>query len=186
MDYTLSKMSIFCLFFKHKFSGLKIIIFHPEYKKNVFSDLITPNKRKWKKLDFWTKTMDQPLRKTSCFALFRTFIFWSQNQSFLSKILKNDLTCFLPKSKWEKVWCLDRNNGLSPLENVDVLHFLKLYFSGLKIILFYPQFQKMIFSDLIIPKNPNEKKIDIWTKQRIIPLGKWPFFSTFSNFSFLV
>ena len=53
---------------------------------------------------------------------------------------------------------------------------LKRYFCGLKIILFYLKYQKTIFSDLIIPKNPNEKKFDFRTKTMIIPLGKCLFF----------
>ena len=47
---------------------------------------------------------------------------------------------------------LDRNHGLSSLENVDVLHFLKVQFFGLKFILFYQKDQKMIFTDLLYPK----------------------------------
>ena len=31
-------------------------------------------------------------------------------------------------------------------------HFLKRYFSGLEIFLFYPKYEKKMFSDLIIPK----------------------------------
>ena len=57
-----------------------------------------------------------------------------------------------------------------PVENLAVLHFLKLYFSGLKIILFYLKYQKTIFSGLIITKNPKEKKLDFWTKTEDYPL----------------
>ena len=84
-------------------------------------------------------------------ALFRTSIFWPKNHSFLSELSKNDLykLVFSHKNKREKVWCLDKHHGLSPLDNVDVLHVLKIYFSGLKIILFSPEYQKTTFSNLI-------------------------------------
>ena len=36
----------------------------------------------------------------------------------------------------------EQNHGLSPLENLAVLLFLKLQFSGLKIIVFDPEFKK--------------------------------------------
>ena len=87
------------------------------------------------------KPWTNPFRKMSFLTLFRTSICRSKNHSFLSKISKNDLykLVFPKKSKWEKVWCLDKNRGLSPLENVDGLHFLTFYFFGLKIILFYPE-----------------------------------------------
>ena len=63
-----------------------------------------------------------------------------------------------------------------PLENLAALNFLKLYFSGLKIILFYQKYQKNIFSDLIIPKNPNEKKFHFWTIPEDYPLRKMSIF----------
>ena len=124
----------------------------------------------------------------SVLALFRTSIFWSKNHSFLSKISKKDLykLVFFQKNKWEKVWCLDKNDGLSSLQNVEVLHFLKLHFFwSKKSFFFYPQHQKTIFSDLISPKKKQLRKISIFgQKPWIIPLGKWPFFLPFKTFVF--
>ena len=51
---------------------------------------------------------------------------------------------------WRK---LRQENGLTPFESVD---FFGLF---LKRILFYPQYQKTIFSRLICPKNTDNKKI---------------------------
>ena len=59
-----------------------------------------------------------------------------------------------------------------PFGNLAVLHFLKLYIAGLKIVLFYPEYQKTIFSDLISPKNTNRKYFDFWPKKWIISLEK--------------
>ena len=117
--------------------------------------------------------------KCRCFALFKSLIFWSKNHSFLSKRSKNDSVftdLFYPKKKKEKVWFLDKNHGLSPLENLAVLHCLKIYFSGLKIIPFYLKYQKTILSDLIIPTNPNKKKFDFWTITEDYSLRKMPIF----------
>ena len=55
-------------------------------------------------------------------------------------------------------------------------HLLKRLFCGLKIILFYLKYQKTIFSDMIIPKNPNEKKFDFWTKTMDYLLRKMSIF----------
>ena len=96
-----------------------------------------------------------------------------KNHSFLSIRSKIIFTNFFsPKKKGEKVWFLDKNHGLSPLENRAVLHFLKLCIAGLKIVLFYPEYQKTIFSDLISPKNTNRKYFDFWPKKWIISLQK--------------
>ena len=48
------------------------------------------------------------------------------------------------------------------------------YLSGLKILRFYPKYQKTIFSDFIIAKNPYEKKFDISTKTMDYLLKKMP------------
>ena len=55
------------------------------------------------------------------------------------------------------------NFGQKPWNNLGKIDFWRSserYLSGLKIILFYPKYQKTVFSDLIIPKYPNEKKFD--------------------------
>ena len=40
----------------------------------------------------------------------------------------------------------------NPLEKCSFRHFLELQVSGLKIILFYREYKKALFSDLITPK----------------------------------
>ena len=70
------------------------------------------------------------------------------------------------------------------LENVDFLSLLKLQYSGLKIILFYPEYQKTIFSDLISPKNTNKKKFDFWTKTMDYPPWKMFLFFDFLKLKF--
>ena len=78
-------------FLKLYFSGLKIILFFSRKSKNNISDLISPKNTNKKNFDFWTKTMDYPLRKMSIFfRLFKTLDVWSRF-FFLSRISKNDL-----------------------------------------------------------------------------------------------
>ena len=90
----------------------------------------------------------------SFLALFRTLIFWFKNQSFLSKISKNDLYKLVPPPP-KKSLMLEQKPWI--------------IFSGLKIIRFYPKYQKTIFSDFIVPRNPYEKKFDISTKTMDYP-----------------
>ena len=71
-----------------------------------------------------------------------------------------------------------------PLENVYVLHFLKVQFSGLKIILFYPKDQKIIFTDLFSPKNTNKKNFDFWPKKMDYPLRNDHFCRPFKTLFF--
>ena len=116
--------------------------------------------------------MDYPLWKMGTFWFFWNFNFWSKNHSFLSIISKNDLFCHNLCKKTQmrkKNRFLDKKHRLTLLENVDFLSLLKLQYSGLKIILFYPEYQKTIFSDLISPKNTNKKKFDFWTKTMDYP-----------------
>ena len=52
---------------------------------------------------------------------FRTYLLWSKNRSFLSRISKNVFFCFFwlkKKNIWEKGRFFDKNNGLTPLQNV--------------------------------------------------------------------
>ena len=124
------------------------------YKKTLFSDLITQKNPSEKSSIFGQKLLTNPLEKCRFwhflelqFACLKIILFYPEYHKMTFTNL------FSPKkSKWEKVWSLNKNHGLSPLENVDGLHFLKLYFSGLKIVLFSPEYQKPIFSDLISPK----------------------------------
>ena len=68
----------------------------------------------------------------------------------------------------------EQNHGLSPLENLAVLLFLKLQFSGLKIIVFDPEFKKKkkYFLTWLLQKNTNKKNVDFWTKTMDYPLSK--------------
>ena len=66
-----------------------------------------------------------------------------------------------------------------PLEKCRSWHFLTVQFSGQKIIFFYPQDQKTIFTDLFYPKKINKKKYDFLTKTVDSPLWQISLFCTF-------
>ena len=51
-------------------------------------------------------------------------------------------------------------------------HFLKRYFSGLEIFLFYPKYEKKMFSDLIIPKTKMKRNSIFGQKPWTNPLEK--------------
>ena len=91
MDYPLTIMSIFWHFLKRYFSGLEIFLFYPKYEKKCFLTWSFQKNPNEKKSDFWTKTMDQALRKMSFLALFNGSIFWSKNHFFPSTRSKNNL-----------------------------------------------------------------------------------------------
>ena len=72
-----------------------------------------------------------------------------------------------------------------PLKKMSLFfEFLKICFSALKFILFYPEYQKTIFSDLISPKNPRKKNFDFWPKKMEYPLTKMTIFSDLLKLQF--
>ena len=56
------------------------------------------------------------------------------------------------------------NHGLTHLKISNAWNFKKISFSGVKSILFGPEFKKTIFCGLICPKNKDDKKFDFLTK----------------------
>ena len=178
------------------FSGLKSILFSPEYQKAIVSDLIylkyqktilsdliipiNPNK---KKLDFWTITEDLFFRP------FKTLVFWSKIYSFLSRIPRNDL---FEHNFFKTLMRKSFNFGQKPWTNLlgKGRFFgapLKCSLSGLKIIRFYPKYQKNHLFRLDYTIKAKWKEVQFWNKKPwIIPLEKCLFFDTFKKVSFLV
>ena len=94
--------------------------------------------------------------------LFETSLFCSKKYSFLFLILKNNLFCVsLPKKthmvKSSIFW---QEHSLTPFEKSNFGDFLKLPFSDLKSIIFYPEYLKGIFSSLACQKSTHGKKFD--------------------------
>ena len=126
---------------------------------------------------FWQQPWTNLFEKFDFLDLFETSLFWSKIFSFLSRILKKNLFCIgLPKKPaWLKAQFFDKNHGLTSLKNLIFCTFLKLHFSGLKFILFYPEYLKTIFSGLVCLKIPHGKKFIFLTKPWTNPFKKSDF-----------
>ena len=83
-------MSIFSNFLELHFSGLKSILFYPEYEKMFLSGFFPSKKKIREKGRFIDKNHGlTPLQKVDFLEFFRTFFLWSKKHSFLSTISKN-------------------------------------------------------------------------------------------------
>ena len=72
-------------------SGLKNILFYPEYKKTLFFDLIR-QKMPIKNIRFFDKNHAlTPLENFDYIDFFKTSLFWSKKHSFLPRASKNKL-----------------------------------------------------------------------------------------------
>ena len=69
-----------------------------------------------------------------------------------------------------------------PLEKCHVWHFLELWFSGLKIVLFYPKYQKMIWLVFSQKKKKIRKSLMFRQKPWIMPFGKCRCFALLKTF----
>ena len=72
-----------------------------------------------------------------------------------------------PKKDTRQIWFFDKNHGLTPLKNFRFFGVFKknsLFWWKKKNILFFPEYQKAIFSGLIYPKNTQDKSFDFLTK----------------------
>ena len=96
------------------------------------------------------------------------------------------MTSLHQKNPDEKSSIFGQNPWTNPSEKCCFWHFIELQFSGVKIILFYPKDQKMIFTNLFYQKKIDKKKFDFWTKTVDYPLLQISMFCTFKDLIFLV
>ena len=111
---TLCKSSMFWIFIKVVFSGLKTNHFFLEYQKTIFSGWMCPNIHLRKSLIFWEKEWTQNnFGKILIFwYFFKSLLFKCKSHSFLSGISENDLLLLDLKKKhlrksssfWRKAW----------------------------------------------------------------------------------
>ena len=76
---------------------------------------------------------------------------------------------------------MDKIHGLTPLENVYFLAFFKTLIFLLKIILFFPQYQKRCFLIEILWKTPIRKTLIFGQNPWTNPFKKCPFFTLFKT-----
>ena len=120
-------------------------------------------------------------------ARFKTWNFWSKIILFYPEYQKKKyfLTWLHQKKpKWEKVWYLAKNHRLSPLKNLAVLHFLKLFFLVSESFFFIQNIKKQYFLTWNFQKTQLRKISIFGQKPWIIPLGKCPFFRLFKTVVF--
>ena len=116
-------MSLFFTLLELHFSGLKSILFYPKDQKMFLSGFLC-SKEQVRKRSFFFFEKNHGLTRwqnADVFDFFRTLLFRSKKHSFLSRISKNVSSWFfwLKKKEWKKGRFLEKNHGLTPLQNVD-------------------------------------------------------------------
>ena len=110
-----------------------------------------------------------PQENDHFFRPFQTLVFWSKIYSFLSRIPRNDR---FEHNYFKKSLNFGQSHGLTFQEKIDFLALHRRLPFWSKNHSFLSKISKSIFSDLIIPKNPNEKKFYFWAKTEDYPLRK--------------
>ena len=144
-------MSIFSTFLELHFSGLKSILFYQEYKKPFVCSFFCSKKKTYqKKVDFFYKNHGiTPLQNVDFIDFVRTSLLRSEKHSFLSRISKTVfLWLFFLKKKHlrKRSICLQKPwTDLFPKRRL-FFTLLEHHFSGLKSILYFPEYQKLSLS----------------------------------------
>ena len=121
-------MSIFLTFLKFHFSDVKSILF---YMHNIQKNLLwlnLPKTYQRENIRFFDKNHGlTTLKNFDCLNFFKTSLFRSRKLSFLLRTSKNKLFLLNLSKKypWENIGIVDKNNGVTPLENLDFLDFFK-------------------------------------------------------------
>ena len=85
-----AKCRYFLTLFELHFSGLKSIVFYPEYQKMFLYGFFLLEKNTWEKGRFFDKSHELiPLQNVDFFYFARTSLFRSKKHSFLSRRSKN-------------------------------------------------------------------------------------------------
>ena len=116
-------MSLLFTLLELHFSDLKSILFYPKDQKMFLSGFLC-SKEQVRKRSFFFFEKNHGLTRwqnADVFDFFRTLLFRSKKHSFLSRISKNVSSWFfwLKKKEWKKGRFLEKNHGLTPLQNVD-------------------------------------------------------------------
>ena len=135
-------MSIFSTFLELHFSGLKSIVFYPEYQKMFLYGFFLLEKNTWEKGRFSDKSHELiPLQNVDFFYFARTSLFRSKKHSFLSRRSKNvSFWLSLLKRTDERTVHFLRKPWTKPFAKCPFFNsFLELILRGVKTILFYPE-----------------------------------------------
>ena len=134
--------------------------------KNYLSDIVSVINSDKRKFNFWTKSMDNPLWKCQFIGPFQNFSFFLLKSSFFSTISQTIFFDIMSvKNADKKKFHFSQNPWTNPFIKCPFFRpFLKLQFFGLKMVVFYPEYQKTIFSEIISVRNSNNRKFGFWTK----------------------
>ena len=134
----------------------------------------------WWKGRFFDKNYGlTPLQIVDFFRLCENFTFQVQKALFSIQNIKNvSFWLFLLKKKiWEKGRFFDKNHGITPFKMPIFLTLLEVHFSGLKSIIYYPEYQKMFLSCFVYSQKKTYKnKVEFLQKPCSNPFAKFPFF----------
>ena len=91
----------------------------------------------------------------------------------------------LKKKIEEKGRFFDKNHGITPFKMPIVLTLLEVHYSGLKSIIYYPEYQKMFLSCFVYSQKKTYKnKVEFLQKPCSNPFAKFPFFLTLLELNF--
>ena len=175
-------MTIFLTLLELHFSGLKSILFYPEYQYMLLSSFFAKKKTYEKKVDFFYKSHGlTPLQNVDFFDFARTSLFRSKKDSLLFRISKNVsfyLILLKKKTYEKKVDFFDKSHGLTPLQNVDFFDFARTsLFRSKKDSLLFRISKNVSFYLILLKKKTYEKKVDFFDKSHgLTPLQNVDFF----------
>ena len=135
-----------------------------------------------KKSIFWQKQWTNPFAKCRFFFDFvRTSLLRSKKHYYLSRISKNvSFWLFLLKKACKKRSISSQKPWTNPFAKCQYfLTFLELHFSGLKRIVFYPEYQKMFLFGFLCSKEQMRKRSIFSEKPWTNPFAKCRFFRLF-------
>ena len=115
-------MPILFTLLEFHFSGLKSILYYPEYQNMFLSCFVCSKKTYKKKVDFLTKPWNKPLLKKPIFlTLLELNLSGVKSILYFPEYKKLVLPGFFCSKKkiWGKARFFDKNHGLTPLQNVD-------------------------------------------------------------------
>ena len=129
-----------------------------------------------------------PFGKSPSFDLLSTLFFWSKNRCFLSRISKTIFSEMIsPKNTNKKNFDFWTKTMDYPLRKVAIFFdLLKLQFSDLKFVLFYPEYKETIVSNIITSKTLMRKSLNFGQKPLTNLLEKDRFFGAPYKVTFLI
>ena len=186
-----AKCRFFSVFCNFSFVVKKAFFSIQNMKKCFFLPFSAQKKhmRKWS--IFWQKPWTNPFAKCRFFwtlqelhfSGLKSILFYPEYQ----KMFLFGFFCWKRKKVWERGRFLDKNHGLTPLQNIDFFPVCENFtFELLKAIFSIQNIKKCFILAFFAQKKHMRKRSIFWQKPWTNPFEKCRFFSVFWNFSFVV